>query len=286
MVRLEGYDRRKPGQLSGGQRQRVALARALVNRPRVLLLDEPLGALDLKLREEMQLELNQIQHEVGITFIYVTHDQDEALTMSDRIAVFNRGPDRAGGRTRRGLRATGHDVRGRVRRHVQPARGRGRGRHHRHARHVHRPAGEDPDRRSRDARSATDEHGAIGRIRSVVYLGPGHALSRRARRRRRARRHPAEPGDDLDRGARPAGAGRPPGLETAAPAGRSRRPCRPRADADTEEESHTMRKQIARRSARDRGDRGPRRRVGSGSSGDARRRSLPPASVGRRRGRR
>ena len=91
MVRLEGYDRRKPGQLSGGQRQRVALARALVNRPRVLLLDEPLGALDLKLREEMQIELKAIQQEVGITFIYVTHDQEEALTMSDRIAVFNQG---------------------------------------------------------------------------------------------------------------------------------------------------------------------------------------------------
>jgi len=91
MVRLEGYDKRKPSQLSGGQRQRVALARALINRPSVLLLDEPLGALDLKLREEMQIELKAIQHEVGITFIYVTHDQDEALTMSDRIAVFNRG---------------------------------------------------------------------------------------------------------------------------------------------------------------------------------------------------
>src|SRR5262249_42062516 len=91
MVRLEGYERREPGQLSGGQRQRVALARALVNRPRVLLLDEPLGALDLKLREEMQIELHQIQHDVGITFIYVTHDQEEALTMSHRIAVFNEG---------------------------------------------------------------------------------------------------------------------------------------------------------------------------------------------------
>ncbi len=91
MVRLEGYEKRKPAQLSGGQRQRVALARALVNRPRVLLLDEPLGALDLKLREEMQIELKAIQHQVGITFIYVTHDQEEALTMSDRIAVFNRG---------------------------------------------------------------------------------------------------------------------------------------------------------------------------------------------------
>jgi len=91
MVRLGGYEKRKPSQLSGGQRQRVALARALVNRPRVLLLDEPLGALDLKLREEMQIELKRIQQEVGITFIYVTHDQEEALTMSDRLAVFNHG---------------------------------------------------------------------------------------------------------------------------------------------------------------------------------------------------
>jgi putative spermidine/putrescine transport system ATP-binding protein len=91
MVRLGGYGKRKPSQLSGGQRQRVALARAIVNRPEVLLLDEPLGALDLKLRQEMQVELKRIQREVGITFIYVTHDQEEALTMSDQIAVFNRG---------------------------------------------------------------------------------------------------------------------------------------------------------------------------------------------------
>ena len=90
-VRLGGYDERRPQQLSGGQRQRVALARALVNRPKVLLLDEPLGALDLKLRREMQIELKQIQRDVGITFVFVTHDQEEALTMSDRIAVFRDG---------------------------------------------------------------------------------------------------------------------------------------------------------------------------------------------------
>ncbi len=91
VVRLSGLGDRRPGQLSGGQRQRVALARALVNHPRVLLLDEPLGALDLKLREGMQVELKAIQHEVGITFVFVTHDQGEALSMSDRIAVFNQG---------------------------------------------------------------------------------------------------------------------------------------------------------------------------------------------------
>lgn len=91
MVRLPEYGERKPSELSGGQQQRVALARAIINKPKVLLLDEPLGALDLKLREQMQVELKRIQSEVGITFIYVTHDQDEALTMSDRIAVFNEG---------------------------------------------------------------------------------------------------------------------------------------------------------------------------------------------------
>src|SRR5205085_1093044 len=91
MVQLQGFEARKPAQLSGGQRQGVALARALVNRPKVLLLDEPLGALDLKLRQAMQIELKGIQQAVGLTFIYVTHDQEEALTMSDRLAVFNHG---------------------------------------------------------------------------------------------------------------------------------------------------------------------------------------------------
>jgi spermidine/putrescine transport system ATP-binding protein len=91
LVELPGFEHRKPNQISGGQAQRVALARALVNRPAVLLLDEPLGALDLKLRKQMQVELKRIQQEVGITFIYVTHDQEEAMTMSDRIAVMNHG---------------------------------------------------------------------------------------------------------------------------------------------------------------------------------------------------
>ena len=91
LVELPGFERRKPTQISGGQAQRVALARALINRPAVLLLDEPLGALDLKLRKQMQVELKRIQQEVGITFIYVTHDQEEAMTMSDRIAVMNKG---------------------------------------------------------------------------------------------------------------------------------------------------------------------------------------------------
>ena len=122
MVALAGLGGRRPSQLSGGQRQRVALARALVNRPSVLLLDEPLGALDLKLREQMQVELKAIQRQVGITFIYVTHDQGEALSMSDRVAVFNQGRIEQIGIAGGGLRASGDGLRRRLRRRLQPGR--------------------------------------------------------------------------------------------------------------------------------------------------------------------
>ena len=117
-----------PSQLSGGQQQRVALARALVNMPAALLLDEPLAALDLKLREAMQLELKRIQRDVGITFVFVTHDQGEALTMSDRIAVMSRRPGRADRHARGDLRPAGEHLRRRVHRLGQPAAGGGRAR--------------------------------------------------------------------------------------------------------------------------------------------------------------
>ena len=188
-VRLDGLRRAAgPAQLSGGQRQRVALARALVNRPQVLLLDEPLGALDLKLREEMQVELKAIQREVGITFVFVTHDQDEALTMSDRIAVFNERPDRAGRHAGRGLRAAGHRVRRRLRRHLQPARPATAarallGRDGTFA----RPAGEDPRRPAGD-RSTPDDAARDGTVAEVVYAGADDPARRRPRRRRPAGR--------------------------------------------------------------------------------------------------
>ena len=126
MVRLEGFEDRRPAQLSGGQQQRVALARALVLEPPVLLLDEPLGALDARLRLDLQVELKRIQEQLGITFIYVTHDQDEALTMSDRVAVMHDGVDRAVRRAARDLRAAGDRVRGELPRRLEPDRGRGR----------------------------------------------------------------------------------------------------------------------------------------------------------------
>jgi putative spermidine/putrescine transport system ATP-binding protein len=170
-VRLTGYEKRKPSELSGGQRQRVALARALINRPRVLLLDEPLGALDLKLREEMQIELKAIQGEVGITFIYVTHDQEEALTMSNRLAVFSNGRiqqvgspadvyERPATAFVAGFVGTSNLMRGETAKAIIGTEGT----------FTVRPEKIRIGRREDEP--AEDEQSADGRIREVIYLGP------------------------------------------------------------------------------------------------------------------
>ena len=182
MVRLGAFGGRKPAQLSGGQRQRVALARALVNRPKVLLLDEPLGALDLKLRQAMQIELKEIQQPVGLTFIYVTHDQEEALTMSDRLAVFNHGRIEQVGHAGRGLRAPGDRVRGRVRRGVERAGGRAAARDHRERARLHDPAGEDRAWLSRTRRSGRTSCTATGHVARGRIPGCDDAVHRGARR--------------------------------------------------------------------------------------------------------
>ena len=126
-MQLTGFEKRKPGQMSGGQQQRVALARALVLKPAVLLLDEPLGALDAKLRKQLQVELKALQQQVGITFVYVTHDQEEALTMSDRIAVMSNGKVEQVAPAAGGLRGAGDHVRGRLPRRLQPDGGQAQG---------------------------------------------------------------------------------------------------------------------------------------------------------------
>ena len=200
-VQLEQLGHRRPTQLSGGQRQRVALARALVNRPKVLLLDEPLGALDLKLRREMQLELKQLQREVGITFVFVTHDQEEALTMSDRIAVFNDGRIEQVGTPRSSTRtpAPPSSPASSAPPTCSPARRAGRARTGGHVQH---PPGEDPPRLATSSRGNTTARRDRGR-RRLPRLG--QPLPRRPRRRPTRHRAAAEPagqhgpGDELSR---------------------------------------------------------------------------------------
>ena len=179
LVHLAGYDKRKPNQLSGGQQQRVALARALVNRPQVLLLDEPLGALDLKLRKALQIELKRVQSEVGITFVYVTHDQEEALTMSDRIAVMRGGKVEQLGTPEELYDRPADALRRRLHRHVEPD-----GRHRRDGRRRRRAvvrldSGDVLRRRPRPTgRRPGDRAAASGRSRSRSGRERGRPLER------------------------------------------------------------------------------------------------------------
>ncbi len=200
LVRLPGLATRRPAQLSGGQRQRVALARALVNGPKVLLLDEPLGALDLKLRQEMQIELKRIQREVsagGITFVFVTHDQDEALTMSDRIAVFNEGRiEQIGTPAEIYEHPETEFVAGFV--GISNVLERDGRRFTVRPEKIHMREGDGP--------------GEPGRVRRCRLPGYGHALHRGARRGRRACRREAEPRDVLAGGARGQGDAGPAGV--------------------------------------------------------------------------
>ena len=233
MVQLSAFGERKPAQLSGGQRQRVALARALVNRPQVLLLDEPLGALDLKLRQAMQIELKEIQQSVGLTFIYVTHDQEEALTMSDRLAVFNRGQIEQVG--------TPAEV------YERPATGFvagfvgvsnvldgsvGAADHRRRAR-VHDPAGEDRAQGTGRDGGVRGVFGIWTRPRGRIP-GCQHQVHRAARRGGRVGRDAAEPHDVVDGGAAGAREGRAPGVGTQEqPPGRRGRGCARGVDGPT-----------------------------------------------------
>ena len=278
MVRLADYGPRRPAQLSGGQRQRVALARALVGRPRVLLLDEPLGALDLKLREQMQVELKAIQREVGITFVIVTHDQDEALTLCDRLAVFNDGRIEQVGKARdvyenpanrfvADFVGTSNVLDGDAR------RGAGRpGGHVRRAARTHRGA----------ARRAAAPCPAVrtvdATVAEVIYAGPDHAG--RGRRRR-------QPGVTLDRHRAHR---QPPGYRrtcATAPRSRWRGPTEPYTISPTDQnskggahETHRVRIGLVHRRMR----RPDRRRVraresGGGAAGE------PPAQDGTARAR-
>ena len=189
--------KRKPSQLSGGQRQRVALARAIVNHPQVLLLDEPLGALDLKLRQDMQIELKRIQQEVGITFVYVTHDQEEALTMSDRLAVFNAGRIEQVGSP---ADVYEHPQTEFVAGFVGVSNVLERTLSGRTSRFTVRP-----EKIRILAEHETPEDGAhteAGEISEVVYVGMVTRYAVAPRRRRNADGGQAEPGDDIRRGAR------------------------------------------------------------------------------------